>query len=294
MTLHSADQPVLLEGRLVAEALFPRFKDLSQKVKQARGRPPGLGVLSVGDHPPSQIYVGRKRDVAESLGFFFHLEQLDAKASLVEVLHAIDDLTSSDALDGLIVQLPLPAHLPVTNVLERMDPSKDVDGLHPLNAGLLFVGSNKGMVPCTPWGCLALLDFYHIPIEGRHVVIVGRSVLVGRPLAALFLRRHATVTIAHSRTSHLKKITQAADIVCVAAGQKNLIDASYVHDKSVVLDIGIHRDRDSVAGDVNFEAVSPHVAALSPVPGGVGPLTVMGLMHNTLRAACARSGVAFE
>ena len=290
----SASRPLILDGSRVADSFMPFFAQCARKVAGARGYPPGLAVVSVGSHAPSQIYVGRKKEKAEHLGFYFRPERLPENVCHEDVIEVVEELNTTPSIDGLIIQLPLPTHLSLETILDRIDPLKDVDGLHPLNAGYLYSGSQKGIVPCTPWGCLALLDFYKIPVEGARALVIGRSVLVGRPLAALLLRRNATVTIAHRHTRALKEIARTADIVCVAAGQKNLIDDSYIHPQSVIIDVGIHKETDSVVGDVDFEKVSPHVRAISPVPGGVGPLTVMGLMRNTLRVACVRSGVPFD
>ncbi|MGB1230252.1 MAG: bifunctional 5,10-methylenetetrahydrofolate dehydrogenase/5,10-methenyltetrahydrofolate cyclohydrolase, partial [Holosporaceae bacterium] len=234
---------------------------------------------------PSALYVARKRQTAEKLGFFFREAHLKAEAKASDILSVIQKNNDDPAIHGIILQLPLPQGLEADDFLKAISPFKDVDGLHPLNRGMLYSPNGDGFVPCTPWGCLELLKAYDISIKGKHVVVIGRSVLVGRPLAALFLRCDATVSLAHRHTVNLEKLAQSADILCVAAGQQKLINQAFVHSNSVVVDVGIHKTATDICGDVDFKNVAAKVKAITPVPGGVGPLTVMGLMHNTLKAA---------
>ena len=278
-------KPFLLDGALVARALFEKAARSSASFVKNTQKRPGLCVIRVGDFAPSALYVARKRQVAEKLGFFFREAHLTAHAKALDILKVIQQNNDDPTIHGIILQLPLPQGLEADDFLKAIAPSKDVDGLHPLNRGMLYSPNGKGFVPCTPWGCVELLKAYDIPIQGKHVVVIGRSVLVGRPLAALFLRCDATVSLAHRHTTNLENLAQSADILCVAAGQQKLIDQTFVHKNSVVVDVGIHKTATDICGDVDLKNVATKVKAITPVPGGVGPLTVMGLMHNTLKAA---------
>lgn len=287
LTSQKAKKPFVLSGVPVAGHLFKLLAPWVSRVEERRGFPPCLAVLSVGTHAPSQIYIARKKAMAERLGMHCRILTFQKESSCKKILEAIEALNQDTQVDGLILQLPVPDSWPVDRLLEAITPEKDVDGLHPLNRGRLFssVGT-EGFVPCTPWGCIALLKAYDISLRGKHVVVVGRSSLVGRPLAAYALRHDATVTIAHSQTPELAAVTKTADILCVATGKRGLITPAHVAAHHIVLDVGIHRGEDNtLAGDVCCEKVLPRVCALSPVPGGIGPLTVMGLMANTLKAA---------
>ncbi|WP_031934408.1 bifunctional 5,10-methylenetetrahydrofolate dehydrogenase/5,10-methenyltetrahydrofolate cyclohydrolase [Candidatus Hepatobacter penaei] len=295
MAEQSVSRATILDGRAVADGLFPRFCALRERLEKHRGNPPGLCVLAFGHHPPSDLYIERKSEMARRLGFLFEAKRFDNAVSLPEALAVIEAVNRDPSIDGVIVQMPVSPSVCAQTLLEAVSPHKDVDGLHALNRGALYAPSSQGFVPCTPWGCVQLLDHYNIPLKGRHVVVVGRSLLVGRPLAAYCLRRDATVTVTHRYTQDLSLLTRQADIVFVAAGAHHLIDASYVHPQSVVVDVGIHRTPDgTITGDVDFASVAPRVKAISPVPGGVGPLTVMGLMHNTLQAAYASCQLPFH
>lgn len=233
-----------------------------------------LGVVSVGDNPASQVYIERKRRMALKLGFVFEHYHFSAQASSEEIVHCIR--TQAEQLSGMILQLPLPLEHDSRLYASTIPPEKDVDGLHPL--------FRSPFVPCTALGCLALLQYYKIPIQGRSCLVIGRSSLVGRPLAKLLLDHNATVTIAHSKTTDLSEHTLKSDIICVAAGVPHLLKAHHVSAKATVVDVGIHRTSEGLAGDVDPE-VYAKVSAYSPVPGGVGPMTVISLMWNTLCAA---------
>jgi len=249
-------------------------------------RPPGLATVLVGDDPASEIYVRNKRRTAADLGIrsFHHSLAADSEQEQVEKL--IDALNDDPAVDSILVQLPLPAHLDSAAIIERVDPSKDADGLHPHNLGLLVL-DQPGPRPCTPAGALRLLDHYGIKTAGTRAVVVGRSFLVGRPLALMLSAKgaDATVTIAHSRTKNLVDLTREADILVAAVGVPGLVSAEHVRPGATVIDVGINRSGGRVVGDVDFVGVVEVAGALTPVPGGVGPMTVAMLMVNTLQAA---------
>lgn len=272
---------------------------LSLQFKHSQGRPPGLAVIRVGHDPASLIYIQHKRRRASTLKIHFEEHHIPRLTDPSHLLRLIRKLNQSSHIDGLILQLPLPvdntdAFLESQDPLESIAPEKDVDGLHPFNRGLLYSQSEPSFVPCTPLGCLYLLKHYDLSVAGREAVIMGRSVLVGRPLAALLLRENATVTIVHSQTPHLKSITRRADFLFVAIGRAGFVNGSFFKKGAVVVDIGIHSKRGRVHGDVcPASLTSSSLRAFSPVPGGVGPLTVMGLMHNTLKAAYRQCALPF-
>lgn len=272
----------LLKGREVSAAVT---QDLAAKIRDLSFTP-AVAFIRIGDDPASVSYVRSKDRMAASLGVRSQVFALPADTSQDALLELIADLNARPDLDGILVQLPLPDHFEVRDVLEAIDPDKDVDGLHVRNAGRLWRGE-AGLFPCTPLGLIRILDYYELPIEGRHVVIVGRSNLVGKPAAALFLRRHATVSLAHSRTRDLAGLTAQADILVAAAGRAGMIQPEMVKPDAVVLDVGITRVDGKLTGDVHpeVEKVASH---LTPMPGGTGPMTVAMLMHNTYRAALLR------
>ncbi len=258
------------------------------------GRPPGLAVLMVGDNPASAAYVRNKELACDRVGMASFGQHYPATATQEELTEAIATLNANPNVDGILVQLPLPPHLDAVALLNAIHPDKDADGLHPHNLGKLVRGE-AGLQSCTPAGVMALLAEYDIAIAGRHAVVVGRSILVGKPLALMLLQADATVTIAHSRTPDLEAVTRSADIVIAAAGKTNLIGAEAVKPGATVIDVGINRITDAhgksrLVGDVDFEAVQSVAAALTPVPGGVGPMTVTMLLHNTLWSYCRRYG----
>ncbi|MDZ7703672.1 MAG: tetrahydrofolate dehydrogenase/cyclohydrolase catalytic domain-containing protein [Trueperaceae bacterium] len=276
----------LLKGREVSAAVT---QDLAAKIRDLSFTP-AVAFIRIGDDPASVSYVRSKDRMAASLGVQSQVFALPADTSQDALLELIADLNARPDLDGILVQLPLPDHFEVRTVLEAIDPDKDVDGLHVRNAGRLWRGE-AGLFPCTPLGLIRILDYYELPIEGRHVVIVGRSNLVGKPAAALFLRRNATVSIAHSRTRDLAGLTAQADILVAAAGRAGMIQPDMVRAGAVVLDVGITRVDGKLTGDVHPE-VEKVASYLTPMPGGTGPMTVAMLMHNTYRAALLRRGPA--
>ncbi|MEM9691317.1 MAG: bifunctional methylenetetrahydrofolate dehydrogenase/methenyltetrahydrofolate cyclohydrolase FolD [Myxococcota bacterium] len=274
-----------IDGKASAKALRARVKEDAQIFTREHGRPPGLDVVLVGEDPPSQVYTRNKQRAAEKAAIRGRLHKLPATTSQSELEAFVSDLNADDATDGILVQLPLPAGLDDQPVLDRIDPDKDVDGLHPVNAGLLSAG-RPGLVPCTPQGCMHLLREVDAKLEGAHAVMVGRSNLMGKPMAQLLLSAHATVTVAHSRTDDLAALCRTADILVVAVGRAEMVKAEWVKVGAVVLDVGINRTADGkLVGDVDYKAVVERARAITPVPGGVGPMTIACLLENTVRAA---------
>lgn len=276
---------MILDGKVVAQAVKERVTaEVGGLAYQ-----PGLATVLVGDDPGSHSYVRGKRRDAEEVGIRSIHHELDANTTPDEIHRLIDSLNSDDDVDGVLVQLPLPSGLDGEVAVERIDPSKDVDGLHPYNLGRLLLGRG-GLRPCTPSGILRILDHYEIPVSGARAVIVGRSFLVGRPLALMLSAKgaDATVTIAHSRTRDLASLTRDADILVAAAGSPGLITADHVKPGAAVIDVGVSRTDDGLVGDIDFEAVEKVAGAVTPVPGGVGPMTRAMLLHNTLIAARQR------
>ena len=247
----------------------------------------GLAVVQVGNDEASKVYVRQKKNTAEQLGYTFYHIQLDEKISDKELIDEIQKLNHNSLIDGILVQMPLPNHINASKVQDSVLANKDVDGLNAYNAGKLLK-HEEGLLPCTPSGILSLLKEYQIPIAGKHVVIVGRSELVGKPLALLLLNENATVTICHSKTVDLKKYTAMADILISAVGKKDLIRGEMVKDGSVVIDVGITRVDGKLYGDVAFDEVSSRCSYITPVPGGVGPMTVSELGYNVYKAHMKR------
>jgi len=260
--------------------------DLAEKVAERRQkgrRPPGLGVLLVGDNPASEVYVGRKVKACERVGMMSKVVRLPADAKTDAVLAAVATLNEDREIDAFIVQMPLPPAVDTDAVLSAVRPDKDADGLHPANLGRLVVGQ-PAPAPCTPKGVMRLLAYYGIPVAGRRATVVGRSRLVGWPMAVLLTHAQATVTLAHSRTRDLAAVCREAEILVVAAGRPGLIGAEHVTPGAVVVDVGLTRTAEGLAGDVRFDEVARQAAALTPVPGGVGPLTVAMLLDNAWEA----------
>lgn len=276
----------LLDGKVLANDILDK---LSLKVKQL-DTAPNLVVIQVGNDPASSVYVRNKERTAERVGIKTETIKLSEHITQDELLEIIDKYNHFTSVNGILVQLPLPKHIDERVILEAISPMKDVDGFHPLNVGKLNIGQ-KQMIPSTPAGIIELLKANHIELEGKHVVIVGRSNIVGKPLAHLLLEANATVTVAHSRTKNLKQLTQMADILVVAVGQPELITEDYVKDGTVVIDVGINRTESGLKGDVDFNNVKSKVAAITPVPGGVGPMTIAMLMNQTYQAYCTQNDI---
>ena len=281
----------VLDGKAIAQAVRAEVAERVRALR-ARGVVPGLAVVLVGDDPASQVYVRNKDKAAAEAGFEVRTVRRPASLRQEELLALIDELNRERGVHGVLVQLPLPKGLAAEPVLERLDPAKDVDGLTAHNVAALWRGE-PGLVPCTPAGCIELLDRSGIELEGKRAVVIGRSQLVGKPLAALLLARNATVTVAHSRSRDLAAIAREAEVLVAAVGRARLVRASWVRPGAVVLDVGINRLPDGrLCGDVDFAEVQAVAGAITPVPGGIGPMTIAMLLANTVRAAARQSGLA--
>jgi methylenetetrahydrofolate dehydrogenase (NADP+) / methenyltetrahydrofolate cyclohydrolase len=300
-------EPRKLDGVATARSMRQKVAEGTAELLRERGVVPGLTVLLVGNDPASEIYVRNKHKAATEAGLRSSIERLPETAGEAEILAAVERLNRDPAVHGILVQLPLPDGVDQRRVIESIDPDKDVDGFHPLNAGRLVVGL-PGFVPCTPAGILELLRFHEIPLAGRHAVVLGRSNIVGKPMALLLLRENCTVTLCHSRTVDLPRVTAQADLLVAAVGQIGLVTEEFIKPGAVVVDVGIHRVVDeatcrrlygddperlralaekgaTLAGDVHPLEARRRAAWLTPVPGGVGPLTIAQLLRNTLEAA---------
>jgi methylenetetrahydrofolate dehydrogenase (NADP+)/methenyltetrahydrofolate cyclohydrolase len=279
---------VVIDGTAVAAGVRERVAEGVREFAAANdGQTPGLATVLVGEDPASQIYVGNKRKQAVEAGMRSIDEELGEGTPEDELLELIDELNSNDSVDGILVQVPLPEQIDQDEVLARIDPSKDVDGLTATNAGLLAQG-RPGLVPCTPQGVIELLRHAGTELSGAEAVVVGRSILVGRPLASLLLGENATVTVCHSRTRDLAEVCRRADVLVAAVGSPRLIGREMVKPGAAVIDVGTNRTEDGLVGDVDFEAVKDVAGAITPVPGGVGPMTIAMLLANTLEAARRR------
>lgn len=246
-------------------------------------RAPKLVVLLVGDNPASVTYVRNKEKACLRVGFESEVIRMSADVQTEDVLKVINQLNQDITVDGILVQLPIPKHLDVNRIIESLDPKKDVDGLHSINIAKLYA-NQEGFVPCTPRGIMTLLKHYKIEISGKHAVVIGRSALVGRPVAQLLLNENSTVTVCHSKTRNLEKITQMADIVVVAIGQERFLKSNFITHADAIIDVGINRINDKLVGDVDYESLIDKVDYMTPVPGGVGPMTIVSLLENTLNA----------
>jgi methylenetetrahydrofolate dehydrogenase (NADP+)/methenyltetrahydrofolate cyclohydrolase len=303
----------LLDGTLVADVLKQGVAARVTELKST-GLQPGLAAVIVGDNPASKVYVGSKVKACQLLGLYSEKHELPAETTTEQLLALVDDLNQRDEIDGILIQLPLPPQIEARRVLEAVDPAKDVDGFHAVNIGRLVQGEET-LTACTPTGVIELLDYYQIPLAGAHAVVIGRSDIVGKPQAMLLLHRHATVTICHSRTRNLPEIARQADILIAAIGRTAMVTGDYVREGAVVVDVGMNNattgeeiarifpDEEqakrlatlekrgyTLVGDVEPRSVAPKAAWLTPVPGGVGPLTIAMLMKNTLKAALRRRG----
>jgi methylenetetrahydrofolate dehydrogenase (NADP+) / methenyltetrahydrofolate cyclohydrolase len=284
----------LLDGKALSAKMYAEMSTQVQNLQAKYGRPPGLAVLMVGDNPASAAYVANKEKACAKVGiasFGQHFPETVSQAELEQVIYA---LNQDDRVDGILVQLPLPGdHLNDVALLLAIDPAKDADGLHPDNLGRLVRGED-GLRSCTPAGVVALLKEYNLPVRGKKAVVIGRSILVGKPLALMLLEQDATVTIAHSRTENLAEVAREADILVAAVGRTNLVTAAMVKPGAVVIDVGINRITDAttgksrLVGDVDFAAVAPIASYITPVPGGVGQMTVAMLLQNTVLSYCRR------
>ena len=274
----------LIDGKALADKMAIALKDKVDALK-AKGVTPGLVVVLVGENPASQVYVRNKERRALTAGFKSEIIRLSEETSEKDLLALIEQLNQDSQWHGILVQLPLPAHISEEKVLLAIDPEKDVDGFHPTNMGLLWSGSPV-MMPSTPAGIMVMLDEYGVDIAGKTALVIGRSNIVGKPMAQMLLDRHATVTIAHSRTKNLAEVAKQADILVVAIGMGNFVTAEFIKPGAVVIDVGMNRDENGkLIGDVKFDEVEPIASLITPVPGGVGPMTITMLMEQTYETA---------
>ena len=281
----------LIDGRAAAQELRSRIAQEVDRFRAAAGRAPGLATVLVGEDPASAVYVRSKGKATREAGMESISHNLSAAVDEGELLALVERLNRDPAIDGILVQLPLPAHIDASKVLTAIDPDKDVDGFHPVNAGRLAIGL-PGFVPCTPLGCMIMLEGEIADFAGLEAVVVGRSNLVGKPVAQMLLAKNCTVTMAHSRTRDLPDLVRRADIVVAAVGRAEMVKGDWIKPGATVIDVGINRLEDgTLVGDVGFAAARERASWITPVPGGVGPMTIACLLQNTLTAACWRAGV---
>lgn len=281
----------IIDGKGFAAGLRARVAELVVPFTEATGRAPGLAVVLVGEDPASSVYVRNKGKMTVAAGMASFEHRLGVDTDMATLLDLIARLNADPAVDGILVQLPLPAHLDERAVIEAIDPDKDVDGFHPVNAGRLASGLD-GFVPCTPLGCLMLLEDELGDLSGRDAIVIGRSNIVGKPMAALLTRANCTVTLAHSRTHDLPGHVHRAEIVVAAVGRPHFVKGEWIRPGATVIDVGINRTDDGLVGDVDFEGAASVAGAITPVPGGVGPMTIACLLRNTLVAAYRHAGIA--
>ena len=273
---------MIIDGKKEAQLLREEIKKEIDSIKSKNNKVPGLTVILIGDFAPSQLYVKNKEKNAKEVGINSEVVRYSKEVTEQEVLNKIKELNDNDAVSGILVQLPLPPQINKEKIINAIDPAKDVDGFHPINVGNLSSGYNA-TVPCTPLGCLLLIKKVEPNLSGKHAVIIGRSNLNGKPMAQLLLKENCTVTIVHSKTKDLKTECLKADILVAAVGVANLVKADWVKENSIVIDVGINKVGDKIVGDVEFETVKEKARAITPVPGGVGPMTIACLLKNTLK-----------
>ncbi len=275
----------IIDGKAVAKEVQKQIKEEVEGLERRWGMVPGLGVVLVGDDPGSHLYVKNKEKACKEVGIKSYEHLLPATISERELLSLVHNLNKDKNVHGILVQLPLPAHIRSEKILEAVSPHKDVDGFHPVSQGMLLLGAD-GFKPCTPMGIIKLLESVHCDPKGKSAVVVGRSNIVGKPVALMLLERHATVTICHSRTASLRDEVSRADILVVAIGKAGLVRGEWIKPGAVVIDVGVNRlPSGKLAGDVEFETAKERASAITPVPGGVGPMTICMLLYNTLKAA---------
>jgi len=287
----------IIDGKVFAQKLRSKITSATEIIKRKYNSTPGLAVVLVGEDPASEVYVRNKGKQTIECGMVSFEHKLTDEVSQSELLDLIQKLNSDESVDGILVQLPLPEHIDPQAVLDAINPEKDVDGFHVVNAGKLATGGDA-LVPCTPLGCLLMLKDYFGDLSGKNAVVVGRSNIVGKPMAALLTRENCTVTIAHSRTKDLPSVCRSADILIAAVGKAEMVEEDWVSEKTVVIDVGINRipatergeGKMRLVGDVAFDEVKRKAKAITPVPGGVGPMTIAVLLRNTIEAACRRRG----
>ncbi len=274
----------LIDGKMISQQIKDELKQKVAALK-SEGKEIGMAVIQVGNDPASSVYVGNKKKACEYIGIRSESYELPEETTQDELIALIEKLNVDDKIHGILVQLPVPKHIDEDTIIKAISPKKDVDGFHPQSVGALSIGQ-PGFVSCTPAGVIQLLKRSGIEIQGKECVVIGRSNIVGKPMSLLLLRENGTVTITHSKTKDLKEVCKRADILVVAIGRPKMIDASYVKDGAVVIDVGIHRgENNKLCGDVDFDSVEPIASAITPVPGGVGPMTIAMLMNNCVEAA---------
>ncbi|HEY9167752.1 MAG TPA: bifunctional methylenetetrahydrofolate dehydrogenase/methenyltetrahydrofolate cyclohydrolase FolD [Candidatus Kryptonia bacterium] len=288
----------IIDGKIISQEIKDEVKALTDKLKQHNGTTPGLAFILVGDNPASQVYVQNKSKACAALGFYSITEKMPEDSSQDAVISRVEEFNSDKRVHGILVQMPLPKHINEYMVIEAIDPSKDVDALHPFNIGKFTeakawdeIMSKKLFLPCTPYGMMILLERYNIEVSGKRAVVVGRSNLGGKPTAALLLSKNATVTVAHSRTENLDAVCREADILVAVMGKANFIKGNFIKPGAAVLDVGINRTPGGLVGDVDFEEAKEVAGWITPVPGGVGAMTISMLMKNTYMAAARTMGL---
>ena len=275
---------VKIDGKAFSQVILEKIREEHNQLKEKYGKQAGLAVVIVGNNPASQVYVRNKIKACENVGFYSENIELDENISEKELLQEIDKLNKNDRINGILVQLPLPSHINELKIINSISPEKDVDGFHVANIGKMVIGDETGFLSCTPYGIMQLLEEYKIEIAGKDAVIIGRSNIVGKPMALMLIQKGATVQVCNSRTKDLRKKLNDADIIIVAAGVPKLLKKEDVKEGAVVIDVGINRVNGKICGDVDYEEVAERASYITPVPGGVGPMTIASLIKNTFKS----------
>ena len=275
---------IKIDGKAFSQTVLEKIREEHSQLKEKYGKPAGLAVVIVGNNPASQVYVKNKIRACEDVGFYSENIELDENISEKELLQEIDKLNKNDRINGILVQLPLPAHINELKIIDSISPEKDVDGFHVSNIGKMVIGDETGFLSCTPYGIMQLLEEYKIEIAGKDAVIIGRSNIVGKPMALMLIQKGATVQVCNSNTKDLRKKLNEADIIIVAAGVPKLLKKEDVKEGTVVIDVGINRVDGKICGDVDYEEVAEKTSYITPVPGGVGPMTIASLIKNTFKS----------
>ena len=275
---------IKIDGKAFSQTVLEKIREEHSQLKEKYGKPAGLAVVIVGNNPASQVYVKNKIRACENVGFYSENIELDENISEKELLQEIDKLNKNDRINGILVQLPLPAHINELKIIDSISPEKDVDGFHVSNIGKMVIGDETGFLSCTPYGIMQLLEEYKIEISGKDAVIIGRSNIVGKPMALMLIQKGATVQVCNSNTKDLRKKLNKADIIIVAAGVPKLLKKEDVKEGTVVIDVGINRVDGKICGDVDYEEVAEKTSYITPVPGGVGPMTIASLIKNTFKS----------
>lgn len=280
----------ILNGRELSAKFRIRLKEETAELKDKYGLVPGIAVILAGDDPASAVYVGSKEKAAVEAGFYSVVDRVPASVNTGDILSLVEKYNNDSAIHGILVQLPLPAGVDEKKILRAIKPEKDVDGFHPYNVGLLNIGEDC-LMPCTPLGVMNMMADYGIDLKGKNAVVIGRSNIVGKPMAAMLVKADATVTVCHSKTKNIKDVCAAADVIIAAVGRARFVTVDFVKDGAVVIDVGMNRVNGKLCGDVDFESVSEKASFITPVPGGVGPMTITTLMQNTLKACKKAAGL---